>query len=74
MVMPLMVGLEPPDIESPHTARYHVALYKHGESATNTETGVTAPLQPQLPIMATFNRGRKYISRRAVLSGSEPVL
>jgi len=32
MVMTRMVGLKPADIESPHTTRYQVVVYKRGES------------------------------------------
>jgi hypothetical protein len=74
MMVTLVVGLEPADVESPHTDRYSVGIYKHGESASNAKTVVTAPLAARLPILTIFHEGRKYISRRAVYFDSESVL
>ncbi|ERH06336.1 MAG: hypothetical protein J07HN4v3_01949 [Halonotius sp. J07HN4] len=74
MLVAFVVGLEPADVKSPHTERYCVGIYKHGESVSNPKTVVIVPLAARLPILTIFHEGRKYISCHAVCFVSESVL
>jgi hypothetical protein len=74
VVVTVVIGLKPTDIEPSHTASYHGAIYKYGEFPRFSYYGLRASVSGDYGVVAVLVNGRKYINRQFVFSDSERVL
>jgi hypothetical protein len=74
MMVSVVIGLKPTDIEPSHTGLYHGSIYKADEFPQFSESAPRVPLPPFYSVVAVLVNGRKYINRQFVFSDSERVL